>query len=86
MSHRFLISIGTLAVVGAVVCGPAVAGKAPPRPSAKADGKTPRGDPDLQGVWNDATSTPLQRPGELAGKEVLADEEAVEFQDQTAKT
>ena len=25
--------------------------------------KTPWGDPDLQGVWNDATSTPLQRPG-----------------------
>ena len=24
--------------------------------------KTPWGDPDLQGVWNDATSTPLQRP------------------------
>jgi hypothetical protein len=46
--------------------------------------KTPWGDPDLQGVWNDATSTPLQRPGELAGKDVLNDEEAAEFQEQTA--
>jgi hypothetical protein len=41
--------------------------------------KTPWGDPDLQGVWNDATSTPLQRPDGM-GKDVLTDEEAVDFQ------
>ena len=35
--------------------------------------KTPWGDPDLQGVWNDATSTPLQRPN--GQKDVLTDEE-----------
>ena len=43
--------------------------------------RTPWGDPDLQGVWNDATSTPLERPGG-ASKSVLNDEEAVEFQNQ----
>ena len=42
--------------------------------------RTPWGDPDLQGVWNDATSTPLQRPSTVAGKDVLTDEEAVDFQ------
>jgi hypothetical protein len=41
--------------------------------------KTPWGDPDLQGVWNDATSTPLQRPSNV-GVGVLNDEEAEEFQ------
>jgi len=46
--------------------------------------KTPWGDPDLQGVWNDATSTPLERPNGLAGKGVLADEEAAEFAEQLA--
>jgi hypothetical protein len=46
--------------------------------------RTPWGDPDLQGIWNDATSTPLQRPNELAGKDVLNDEEAAEFQEKTA--
>src|SRR5690242_18801590 len=46
--------------------------------------KTPWGDPDLQGIWNDATSTPLERPNGLAGKGVLADEEAAEFQQQLA--
>ena len=34
---------------------------------------TPWGDPDLQGVWNDATSTPLQRPTGVKEKDVLSD-------------
>jgi hypothetical protein len=46
--------------------------------------RTPWGDPDLQGVWNDATSTPLQRPGGVGSKDVLTDEEAAEFQAQLA--
>ena len=44
--------------------------------------KTPWGDPDLQGVWNDATSTPLQRP---AGKgETVGEGEANQFEEQLA--
>jgi hypothetical protein len=44
--------------------------------------KTPWGDPDLQGVWNDATSTPLQRP---AGKgETVSGDEANLFEEQLA--
>jgi hypothetical protein len=31
--------------------------------------------PQLHGVWNFATMTPLERPSEFAGKEVLSDEE-----------
>jgi len=54
-----------------------VSGQAPKKYSPP---RTPWGDPDLQGVWNDATSTPLQRPGAVGGKEVLTDEEAAEFQ------
>ena len=42
--------------------------------------RTAWGDPDLQGVWNFATLTPLERPRELAGKEVLTDEEAAAFE------
>src|SRR5438094_1925394 len=53
-----------------------------PAPAAKAwtAPKTPWGDPDLQGVWNDATSTPLQRPTGVKEKDVLSDEEAADFQ------
>jgi hypothetical protein len=32
--------------------------------------------PDLQGVWNFSTITPLERPAEFAGKEFLTDAEA----------
>ena len=46
--------------------------------------RTPWGDPDIQGVWNDATSTPLQRPGNAGSKDVFTDEEAAEFQQQQA--
>ena len=37
--------------------------------------RTPWGDPDLQGVWNHGTITPLERPAEYAGRERLTDEE-----------
>lgn len=43
-----------------------------------ADGVTPRtpwGAPDLQGLWNHGTITPLERPLEYAGRERLTDEE-----------
>jgi hypothetical protein len=60
-----------------------LAGQAPKKTAAKpAVLKTPWGDPDLQGVWNDATSTPLQRPN--GTKDVLTDEEAADFQAQLA--
>ena len=40
--------------------------------------ETPRtawGDPDLQGVWNNNTVVPLQRPDQVAERETLSDEE-----------
>ena len=57
---------------------PSTASKAPARTKRWTAPRTPWGDPDLQGIWNNATSTPLQRPGTV-GKEVLTDEEAAEF-------
>lgn len=41
--------------------------------------RTPDGHPDLQGIWSNATITPLERPAEFAGKAVLTDQEAAEF-------
>jgi hypothetical protein len=41
--------------------------------------RTPWGDPDLEGIWTNATLTPLQRPPELAGKEFFTPEEAAQF-------
>jgi len=37
--------------------------------------RTPDGKPDLQGIWNTATVTPLERPKALGAKEFYTDEE-----------
>jgi len=36
--------------------------------------------PDLQGIWTNATLTPLERPASLAGKTTLTDAEAAVFE------
>ena len=78
MRPRFFVaSLGVLATALVVT----VIGQAPRKYNPA---RTPWGDPDLQGVWNDATSTPLQRPGAVGSKAVLGDEEAAEFQQQLA--
>jgi len=38
-------------------------------------GRTPDGQPDLQGIWTNATITPFERPAELAGKATLTEQE-----------
>ena len=42
--------------------------------------RTPDGQPDIQGVWSTATTTPLERPAEFAGKPTLTAAEAAEYQ------
>ena len=41
------------------------------------------GHPDLEGVWNFATLTPLQRPDRFAGRAFMTDEEAAAFERDT---
>ena len=46
-------------------------------------GKLPRthdGHPDLQGIWNNVTITPLERPRDLAGKAYFTTEEAAAYE------
>jgi len=47
--------------------------------------QTPWGHPDLQGLWTNATVTPFERPAELAGKPVLTEQEAAEFEKRFAQ-
>jgi hypothetical protein len=37
--------------------------------------RTPWGHPDLQGIWNNGTTTPLERPADLADREFLSEKE-----------
>src|ERR1700731_3640122 len=93
MSHRHLTSTNALAaaiarviVMALLLHVPAAGQTAPASAKAKASAKTwtpprtPDGQPDLQGYWNNSTLTPLARPSELAGKQVLTEQEAVEYQ------
>jgi hypothetical protein len=47
--------------------------------------RTPWGDPDLSGLWDFRTLTPLERPSSLEGKAVLSDEEAAEYERNTLR-
>jgi hypothetical protein len=90
MSRRLRISLGVVAIVVAGVSFLAAQGRLSwipgTRTAGTADGedwtppKTPWGDPDLQGIYNYGTSTPLQRPEQVAGKDVLSDDEAAKLQ------
>jgi hypothetical protein len=53
----------------------------PMRPALPPNGlldAQPNGQPDLQGVWTNATRVPLQRPKELGSREFYTPEEAAE--------
>ena len=41
---------------------------------------TPWGAPDLQGIWDYKTATPLERPPEFEGREFLTDEEVAVYE------
>jgi hypothetical protein len=66
-------------VIPAAGQGQAPASRAGTNPTAAAKKwtppRTPWGHPDLQGLWNNGTTTPLERPADLADREFLSDEE-----------
>jgi hypothetical protein len=47
--------------------------------------RTADGHPDLQGIWTNATITPLERPAALAGKAFLTEAEAAAFEKRVAE-
>ncbi len=76
MSHRCLAAVFTVMAVVALAPGFAAAQSA----NTTAPPRTSWGAPDLQGVWDFRTITPLQRPEELADKEFLTEEEAANLE------
>ncbi len=80
-------SIGALAVVMFALVWPGVVANAqtPPAAAGWTLARTPDGQPDLQGIWTNATITPLERPRALAGKAFLTDAEAAALEKQIAE-
>jgi len=67
MSYRWIAGIAaSLTILGAA-------------PETWAPPHTRDGQPDLEGIWTNATLTPLERPADLANKEFLTEQEAAEF-------
>src|ERR1019366_7370378 len=42
--------------------------------------RAPDGHHDLQGIWNNATLTPVERPASFAGKATVTDQEALVYE------
>jgi hypothetical protein len=75
-------------VAGVVAVAVPVAGQSSAaRPKASISStasRTADGHPDLQGVWNFGTLTPLERPADLAGRTHLTDEEIAAIEKRAA--
>ena len=73
MSHRCLAAVfAVVALMPMFAAAQSTNTTEPPR--------TSWGAPDLQGVWDFRSLTPMQRPEELASKEFLTEEEAASLE------
>ena len=77
-----------LRMLACVVAVLAIGGLAPGLAGAQEAEDVPRlpwGAPDLQGVWDFRSLTPMQRPEELADREVFTAEQAADFAEETIR-
>ena len=93
MSHRLFSQVSVVAVgVAMALLTPiglaaqarsasnATPAKAGPPAKSWAVPRTADGQPDLQGIWSNATLTPLERPRELADKPFFTEKEAADYE------
>lgn len=83
MRRQFVSSVAGLGVaIGVLLLHPALAAGQAKSSASQSDkvSRTADGHPDLTGLWGYETVTPLERPAELAGKQVLTAQEAAEFE------
>ena len=73
---RRLLCVALLAGIGVSVAAQTKPGWKP--------GRTPDGQPDLQGIWTNPTITPLERPASLKDKTFLTEAEALALEKQAA--
>jgi hypothetical protein len=70
--------VGSTATALAIVLIVSIAPSAQHR--AWTPARTPDGHPDLQGIWDFRSATPLERPARFAGREFMTPEEVVEYE------
>ncbi len=76
MNHRCFAALLSAIVIITLSAIPAAAQTVP---------RTPGGQPDIQGIWDFRTITPLERPAALADKEFLTAEEAANLEQETVE-
>ena len=81
MSHRRFVAVFSVIALVSLSAAPVVGQT---RSTANIP-RAPDGRPDLSGVWDFRTVTPLERPGELADKEFFTEEEAAAFASQRVR-
>ena len=78
--------IGLAFVAVTALAGAALSAQASHSSGGWTPSRTPDGQPNLQGVWTNATITPFERPAALAGKAFLTEAEAKQLERQAALT
>jgi len=80
-----MIRVAIAVAAGAVISAPMTRASAQASatsgttPVTSQSPKTPWGEPDLQGIWTDETTTPLQRPARYANQEAFTEAERAEL-------
>jgi hypothetical protein len=86
MKHRSSVRTASLVfTMAALFAAPGAGQSRPVAPKKWTAPRTPYGQPDLQGIWSNATITPFERPQELAGKEYFTEQEAAEYEKTVAR-
>src|SRR5687768_15528117 len=75
--RRTVLAVAALLVTQSALFGQARKPWTPPR--------TADGHPDLQGIWDFRSATPLQRPQQFAGREFMTPEEAADYERRAAE-
>ena len=76
MRNGFLTIVSI--AVGTTLLLPVHVNGQPATANTVSESRTLWGDPDLQGIWNHGTATPLERPDAQSGREFLTEEEIAE--------
>ena len=84
MTRRTLALGGALALLASI----AASGQSPSAAIKQAwsPPRTPDGQPDMEGIWTNATLTPLERPKELGDKKYFTEAEAAAFEKQMVQS